>query len=552
MNKNAQDYLKRLEKQDISAELQCVNALQRTPWRVNKQVLEVIRNVWDSGQEWAGLPPKDDIPLPHYPFDVEPCDLDENQKVEFAEWRKQRNSIHQFNNKSRSKRIQVERTIQLAEEYAKFDKFYFVWQLDFRGRKYPVESFMSPQVADWGKACIEFANGMKIENVEDAKWLAIHGANTFGEDKISLEDREIWAYLNTENVRKTVDDPYNFLWWTEADKPFQFLAWVYEWFGYTSGDPEWVTRLPVAADGSCNGLQHLSAILRDEEGGKAVNLVDSSLPSDIYRDVAEAATIVVKRDALSGNQMAKKCLEFGIDRKLTKRSVMIVPYSGTKHACRQYVEEAIEEKVAKGATDVFEGDYFGASLYLTDHIWDAIDSVIGSARKVMDYVKDIGVLYAERNIPMEWITPTNLLVQQAYNDFRNKQISTIIDGSIVKLRYRKPLDDVISKSKTRSGASPNFVHSLDAAALTLTVNKCLDWGIKDFAMVHDSYGTHSPNMEKMSELLREAFVEMYQENDVLWQLRTHTQKVLQCFVEYPPESGDLDIGKVLNSKYFFA
>ena len=86
----------------------------------------------------------------------------------------------------------------------------------------------------------------------------------------------------------------------------------------------------------------------------------------------------------------------------------------------------------------------------------------------------------------------------------------------------------------------------------MTVNKCLDVGIKDFAMVHDSYGTHSPNMEKMSELLREAFVEMYQDNDVLGQLRTHTEKVLQCEVPKPPEIGELEIDKVLKSKYFFA
>ena len=25
-------------------------------------------------------------------------------------------------------------------------------------------------------------------------WLAIHGANTYGEDKISLNEREHWAY----------------------------------------------------------------------------------------------------------------------------------------------------------------------------------------------------------------------------------------------------------------------------------------------------------------------------------------------------------------------
>lgn len=553
MKKNSRAYLKELEKRDLSQELKCVNALQRTPWRINKNVVNVIRTVWDSGQEWAGLPPRDDLALPHYPFDVEPSDLNVAQKQDFAEWRKRRNSIHSFNNKSRSKRIQIERTIQLAEDYQQFDEFYFVWQLDFRGRKYPVESFMSPQVADWGKACIEFSRGATINNDEEAEWLAIHGANNFGEDKISLKDRELWAYMQEENVVRTVENPYDFLWWTEADKPFQFLAWCYEWYGYLREGHGFITHLPVAADGSCNGLQILSSILRDTEGGKAVNLIDCDLPADIYRDVAEATEAKVRLDASKGNEMAKKCLEFGIDRKLTKRSVMIVPYSGTQHACRQYVEEAIEEKVAKGAHNPFGDDFFSASLYLTGHIWSSIDDVIGSARKVMDYVKDVGSLYSARNMPMEWITPTNLLVRQVYNDHRTKVIQTLIDGSIVKLNYQQGIEDKISKSKTRSGASPNFVHSLDASALTMTVNRCVDAGIIDFAMVHDSYGTHSPNMWKMSHLLREAFVDMFEQNDVLEQLYTYTKERLKTDeVPAPPGKGTLDIRNVLKSKYFFA
>ena len=293
--------------------------------------------------------------------------------------------------------------------------------------------------------------------------------------------------------------------------------------------------------------------MRDEEGGKSVNLTDSDLPADIYRDVAEATTIRVQKDADAGNEMAKKCLEFGITRKLTKRAVMIVPYSGTQHSCRAYVEEAIEEQVAKGAANPFGDEYFRASLYLTAHIWSAISDVIGTARQVMDYVKDLGVLYAQENKPLEWVTPTNLLVRQVYNDFKKRRITTLIDGSIIKLNWRKNIDDTVSKGKTRSGASPNFVHSLDASALTMTVNKCIDAGIQDFAMVHDSYGTHSPNMQRMSELLREAFVEMYQENDVLNQLYTLAKQNLDTMdIPEPPKAGDLDMSKVLKSKYFFA
>ena len=158
MQKNSKEYLAELAQRDLSQELNCVNALQRTAWRINENVVKVIRTVWDSGQEWAGLPPRDDLDLPAYPFgDTELSDLPPERKPEVIEFLNKRTAIHKFNGKSRSKRIQIERTIQIAEDYMKYNEFYFVWQLDFRGRKYPVESFMSPQVADWGKATIEFA-----------------------------------------------------------------------------------------------------------------------------------------------------------------------------------------------------------------------------------------------------------------------------------------------------------------------------------------------------------------------------------------------------------
>src|SRR3546814_17064020 len=50
-----------------------------------------------------------------------------------------------------------------------------------------------------------------------------------------------------------------------------------------------VSRIPVALDGSCSGLQHFSAMLRDEEGGAAVNLLPAERPQDVYKGVVVRA-----------------------------------------------------------------------------------------------------------------------------------------------------------------------------------------------------------------------------------------------------------------------
>lgn len=547
------EHMTKLKRQDLSQEFDCLNTLQHTPWEINRPLLAIVRSLWDGGQEWGGLPAREDRPLPAYPFDKEPAAMDEAERQEFKSWSKKRNEIYTYNNKTISKRIQVERTLQVAEQYSKYDEFYYVWQNDFRSRKYASSTFMSPQSADWSKSLMLFKNGKPINNWEDARWLCIHGANLYGNDKVSLNQRESWAWDMADEVKRVADNPYDNMWWLEADKPFQFLGWCLEFSGLVKQGWGYVSHLPVSADGSCNGLQHLSAILRDERGGRATNLIPSDLPQDIYSEVAEETLKSVIADAEQGEILAKKFIEFGVDRKLTKRPVMIVPYSGTIHACRTYIQEAIQDRIEKGEPNVFGDDLFAASAYLSKHVWSAINGVIQSAKQVMDYIRDVGACYANQNRHMEWITPTNWLVMQHYNEVDKKRISTLINGNTVQLIYNKDRDNEVSKRRTSSGASPNFIHSMDAAAMTKTINTCKQQGINDFAMVHDSYGTHSTDMPRMSDILRQEFVQLYTEHDVLTELRTHATVILGTDdVPYPPSRGNLDLTKVLESQYFFA
>ena len=325
-----------------------------------------------------------------------------------------------------------------------------------------------------------------------------------------------------------------------------------EWAEYNAaratGEP-YETRLPCASDGSCNGLQHLSAMLRDADGGRAVNLTPSKVPQDIYSDVAQRTTALLEQE---GTLMARQLLEVGVCRKICKRPVMIVPYSGTRHSCRDYIKEALEDK-CKGRNP-WGDDFFQPSLYLAGFVWQAINEVIISAFAAMNYIKEIAKLYVENNLSFSWLTPTNLVVRQFYPTSNKKRIRSHLNGSLVSLSYRETKDDTIDKRKMLSGASPNFVHSLDAAALTLTVSKCVDAGLIDFAMVHDSYGTHSPNMPLLNDKLREAFVEMYEEHDVLLDLYTNAVATLpqEVLVPPPPKKGTLNLKEVLESDYFFA
>lgn len=540
---------KGLQGADFSKEFDAVNALQKTPWAINRDVLEVLQYFWYNSVDIGDLPSRENIALEPYPFSVEPDDMDEATKREFKQWKQRRAEQRIANNKSLSKRIAVERCLQIASKYKDRDAFYFVYQCDFRGRKYTVEPFLNPQSTDFSKSLLKFGKGVTIDKPDDARWLAIHGANLFGNDKISLDDRELWAYLHSGEALEVANDPYGNRWWTTADEPWQFLAWCFEWAGFKRQGFGFETTLPVQVDGSCNGLQHFAAMLKDEVAGKNVNLTPSETPQDVYRDVLEATLRVLEKRSQEGCTLASEVLENGITRSTVKRPVMIVPYSGTRFAVREYIQEDLEERKSKGewhgSTDLFE-----VSVYLADVVWEAISTRITSAREAMDWIRDVSRLYSSANYPMTWTTPTGFRVHQFYPNIEHRRIKTHIDNSVIKLSTVEELDTVNSR-RSSNGAAPNFVHSMDASALTATVNACPE--IDCWSMVHDSYGTHSPLMPLMVDKLRDSFADLYADHDVLDELY---QQAVEYFgvenVPKPPSKGNLDVNLVRKSNYFFA
>jgi DNA-directed RNA polymerase len=89
----------------------------------------------------------------------------------------------------------------------------------------------------------------------------------------------------------------------------------------------------------------------------------------------------------------------------------------------------------------------------------------------------------------------------------------------------------------------------------LTVNRSVDEGIEDFAMVHDSYGVLAGQMETLYMGLRQAFVDIYQ-NDVMsdfFKSATSclSEKELEAIPQQPPK-GTFQLELVKQSKYFFA
>jgi DNA-directed RNA polymerase len=529
--------------------LEAVNVLQGTGWKVNARVLALLTEVWVHGLDLPVLPPKEPLPLPPKPFDINV------NEVTRTAWKREATKVYEHNATTIHKRMAVANTLNVAQMFKDEAAIYMPYQLDFRGRIYAVPMWLNPQGPDYARALLTFAEGKPIGDTTGPGWLAIHGANCFGVDKVSLLDRISWVEEHEDDIEAVTSDPLQNLWWTEADKPWQFFAFCCEWAEYrrsvkAGNGAGYVSHLPVMVDGTCNGLQHYSAMLRDPVGGAATNLVPASTPSDIYGLVAQA----VKRRLLLDreSEFAVGWLAFNIDRKITKRPVMVLPYGGTQHSCREYVYDAIVER---GGSPFPVEKQREANMYLAQQVWGSIGDVVVAAREGMAWLRKVAQLLAKHNIAAKWVTPCGFTVEQCYPNERARQMELKLFGTVFRPLVYEEVPGIDSR-RSANGLPPNFIHSLDASALINTINLCVANDVVSIAAVHDSYGTHAATMDLLSSCLRYSFVEQYTDHDTLLEFRDWVLEVLpeteRVKVPPLPRRGTLDLQLVLESDFFFA
>ena len=422
--------IERLRAADLTTVYQAINTLQRTPWAVNDDVLVTTELLMERGIHVEGLPTNVLLEAPQRP-DLPPMgtELTPEQIDMLQEYKSQRRVWFSMEATRRSKSTQALQILEIARELAPEGRFYFPHQLDYRGRAYAVPLQLNPQGNDLAKGMLMFAEGRPLGEM-GGFWLAVHGANTWGFDKGPLSGRVDWVLENSEWIEACGKDPISNREWMEADggkKPWQFLAFACEWFRFiTSGeDPEFVSHLPVSLDGSCNGLQHFSAMLRDPVGATATNLTHAKEQHDIYTDVAKATERRV-RDAIEESavdrEIGGRWLEFGITRKVVKRPVMTTPYGATQIGMKDMVLDDVI-KVDKTGFD-WGPKSWSTAAWLAGHIYAAIGDTVSAAQDAMGFLQGAASALAKEDKPIAWTTPAGLpAVSYTHLDVYKRQAS---------------------------------------------------------------------------------------------------------------------------------
>lgn len=468
---------------------------------------------------------------------------------------------------------------RLSAALGKDEPFYFPIRMDFRGRIYLQTPFVTYQGKDLQKGLLCFPSGEASvggDGQEALAWehrpkasptrvpapmpgyvsdiiLPLHlGALYGGPDKLDkapLPLRREWLRGVLEARELFRGDMLD-----RADEPVQ-LATALDLLSRGEWD-----RIPCQIDGTCNGLQHLSALFRDETAATAVNLGSAdygSSPSDIYGAVASRVLARVAGIREGWSDRLRACVR--IDRVLCKKPVMVLPYGGQKatieDACLSAILEQYHADPSRFTSpgglcpwrellrpgpegdlrpwqrdqEALAGDYLAFrerdlenhpllhldAKRLGTQVWECIEEQLPRPIAAMAFFRALARAVGSRTL--EWSTGFStsasaaLWVVQAR---AKSQRSTLkfkglhLPGSIRGLAIRQGRDEVDAAAHT-SGIVANFIHSHDADHLARTMKMFVDAGGRDFGAIHDCFITRPSQMPLLQRAARYAFHEKY-------------------------------------------
>lgn len=557
---------------DLPEYAKAVNALQDVPLKINTEVLRALEWCWSEKKEF---PKGSKFPSQQLLLELPTLD----QEV----WRsmddKARKHHHVQNRKIREKNLATQTAHQImavdldSANDLEGNPFWIPWNLDNRGRMYPVSNFNYHR-DDHVKSLFLLSNGCNLDLFND-HWLKIHIANLGGFQKVDkkpLMDRVAWTDSNSDWLADIGRDPKGmFKEWSRADKPFQFLAACIEWAEYMEAKQlglPFVSFVSPALDGTNSGCQHFSAAGRNTETGTLVNLVPTDEPQDVYQKVCDS--VIKKLNdiialPLSGDEkeqfqqrkdkeLAQAWLDYGLTRKHVKKNAMTYAYSspvfGFKEQIKSDIMDFETDAIYKTEGRSTDEHPFGnpeeqdvASFFLARISFESVQSVLISAKEGMEFFRKLSDALSLENKPVSWTTPIGFPVYQKYTKRMSKVITPFLSdmSSHIKTKQEERVNSKgetvwetvhetvvvgkpkrtqitvrlwrgkdIDKRRTKQGISPNIIHSYDASHMMSTILSLKEQGVNDFMMIHDSFAVQNEFSWDLFHTVRDTFVKQYE------------------------------------------
>ena len=127
-----------------------LNKIQKVGYRLNLLTVNVAEQLYERGISVGKFIPIVDIPIP-----PKPVDIAENKEARLR-YRRAAAEARNINANAFRRSCRTRMTMETAERF-KGKEFFIPWSFDYRGRAYPIPSFLTPQTDDFGKSLIRLS-----------------------------------------------------------------------------------------------------------------------------------------------------------------------------------------------------------------------------------------------------------------------------------------------------------------------------------------------------------------------------------------------------------
>jgi len=516
-----------------------LNRLGSIPWEIDRDMVSLMEEAYKNNHRSVPLADLD-VVFPKKPWETraELRFLQAERPDIVHGWKKETAILLEkfYSKRTVGQRLSFLRTLSIAKRFQGYERIWFPWTMDYRGRMYPMPITLNPQGDEVARGLLRFHQRTHLTpGSEGWEWYLVQGANLMGKDKVTFDERRQFIRQNHSNILSSASDPLGSQWWTEADKPWCFLAWAREYHRITSGVQSY-TQLPVAMDGRCNGLQHLSMAVRDEQTAALVSLVPSDKPSDIYTTVLNAVEARIPEDS----QWKGK-----VTRKLVKRNTMTTPYNVTKMGMGMQIQEEI---LSTKENNMLSKDDKLASVELREYNHEVITGLLGRTAQLMQWYNDVSRCYMQEGLRISWVLPDGFRVLQDIQEAKTAKV--MLEKKQVVINYRRHTGKQ-NRMRNIHAMSPNVTHSMDATHMSMVL-RTLEAGVP-IAAIHDSFGVPAPQVNPLRRAILDSFVELYSTFDIIeaikedYRNQTNGKELPQS-----PDLGNLDVSCVRSSEYAFA
>lgn len=535
-----------LKDADLSKVYAAANYLQQTELRVDPWMVEQQRIAWDAGIK--GLFPCARNPLPV------PDELPDGSSE--ADW-KVRNTqawlAHRDQRENGPKRVRIERSIQLAEEIAG-ESMWNAYHLDFRGRLFTSNRYVTHQGPDHEKAAVAFGQAQRL-GTDGLDWLLKAAAGHYGLGRASWSDRLSWGQERLQQICAAGLDPFERLeLWRDAKDPWQFLQVARE-IAKAVGDDGYESAVPIRLDQTTSGCGILAALVRNKEVGRLCNLWGKT-PKDLYGVIA--ARVNERLNWLQHNgethkerSLAELWLAQGVDRGWVKGPVLSTPYGASYMSIVNGIMDRLEEKLGEVGPREYPYKVAMPGHFLAKIVRQELLQVVAPCMEVSRWLKKVGKKCGQANQAVHWTTPMGLPIHLAERVPIVEKVTTLLFGKRTYTSLMdQPLESPISGRLINRSISANLVHSFDAALCQAVI--CGAAGQRMQLLTnHDCFAARPGEATQLHRLLHDELRSMYR-TDWLEEIALEISITAGVALPPPPMDGSLPVGQIGSNDYCFS